>query len=105
MSEQAAPAKAGPDLHEIALTAEKALEQLATGLAHAGVDPTVTQEISKCAEVARKVVQALGKGQSTTGDNAPPAPAQPQSGGRPTMDQGVSALHQETQRAAQGGGY
>lgn len=107
MSDQAAPAQQGPDLHQLALDTYKNAQELATGLAHAGVDPTVTQAVSKASDVFHKVAQALGKGQAQTADNAPPAPAPPQSGGpRPSMDQGVAAVHQETQRAAQqGGGY
>lgn len=104
MSDQAAPAQKGPDLHQLALDAEQSLEKLATGLAHAGVDPTVTDAVGKAADVARKVAQALGKGQERTGDNEPaapePQPAQ-QPPQRPTMDSAVHEVHQGVQQAAQ----
>lgn len=105
MSDQAAPTQQGPDLHQLALDTYKGAQELATGLAHAGVDTSVTDAVTKASDVFHKVAQALGKGQAATGDTAPPAPAPQAAGPRPSMDQGVAAVHQETQRAAQGGGY
>lgn len=64
-------------LHEHAVQAEKHLEQLATGLAKAGMDDGVVQTVTKMADVTRKIVSALGKGQENTGDEEPPAPAEP----------------------------
>lgn len=59
------------DVHALALEAEKAAESLATALAKEGAsDPTVAQ-ISQCADVFRQVVEALGKGQESTGDEEP----------------------------------
>lgn len=107
MSDQSAPAQQGPDLHTLALEAYKGAQELATGLAHAGVDPSVTQAVTKASDVFHKVAMALGKGQAQTADNAPPAPQPAPSGGpRASMDQGVAAVHQATQNAAQpSGGY
>lgn len=61
-------------MHEHAVQAEKHLEQLATGLAKEGMDDAVVQTVTKMADVARKLVSALGKGQESTGDAEPPAP-------------------------------
>lgn len=59
------------DIHALALEAEKAAESLATALAKEGAsDPTVAQ-ITQCADIFRQVVEALGKGQETTGDEEP----------------------------------
>lgn len=92
---QPAPAPAPADnLHEHAVQAEKHLEQLATGLAQAGADDGTISTVTKMAEVTRKVVMALGKGQAATGDHAPPA-AQPH-----TMASATDALHQDAQAAA-----
>lgn len=86
-------------LHEHALQAEKHLEQLATGLAHAQADPGTVQTVTKMADVARKIVAALGSGQEQTSDTEAPAqPAQPE---QPhTMDSATSALHQDMQASA-----
>lgn len=60
------------DLHGTALAAEEALEQLATGLAQAGVDEQTVEAVEQCAAIARKVVEALGRGQEQTADDEPP---------------------------------
>lgn len=65
-------------LHDVALDAEKNLEELSTGLAQAGADEKTIQAVTNMADVTRKIIQALGKGQETTGDAEPPAPEQPQ---------------------------
>lgn len=63
-------------IHQLALTAEKALEGLATELAHAGADETATAAVGKMAEVMRKILTSMAKG-GTGGvpDAAEPAPA------------------------------
>ena len=79
-----APATPGgaPSLHQHALDAERALEQLATGLAQAGVSDQVVGTFTQMADMTRQLAGALGEGQEVTGDNEPPAdqdltPAQP----------------------------
>lgn len=73
-----APAATQSDkLHDLALSAENNLEQLATALAHAGADETATKAVAQCAAVMRKIVAAMGK---STAD-APPEAAPP----RPTI--------------------
>lgn len=68
----ATPAGA-PSLHEHAVAAERSLEQLATGLGQAGADNQIVETFSKMAEVTRKLVTALGRGQEVSADAAPPA--------------------------------
>lgn len=95
-------------LHEHAVQAEKHLEQLATGLAKVQADEGTVQTVSKMADVARKIVSALGAGQEETSDAEPPAPGPetPAPGeGAPaaqphTMDSATSALHQDMQASA-----
>ena len=84
-------------LHEIAVTAEGALEQLATGLAQAGADEGTVKSVTQMAGVTRKIVAALGKGQEETADDEPaaPEPEQPE-----TMDSATSALHADMQASA-----
>lgn len=62
-----------PSLHQHALDAERALEQLATGLAQAGVGDQVVQTFSQMADMTRQLAGALGTGQEVTGDTEPPA--------------------------------
>lgn len=83
-------------LLDVALTAEKALEQLATGLGQVGAPPDTVKAVTKMADVTRQIVSALGKGQEETGDAEPPAPEPKQ-----TFDSATNALHQEAQAAAQ----
>lgn len=89
--------------HQYAVDAEANLEKLATELAQAGADPGTVKVVTQMADVTRKIVKALGKGQAATGDNEPPEPQpaeQPQ--GRETMDSATSGLQAEAQaRAAQ----
>jgi hypothetical protein len=74
-----------PSLHEHAVAAERHLEQLATGLTQAGASDQVVKTFTQMAEVTRKLVVALGRGQEQTGDAeapadqavAPPPPTQP----------------------------
>lgn len=74
------------DLHAHAVDAESALEQLATGLAQAKVDPGVVQTVTKMADVTRKIVKVLGKGQAATGDAEGAEPGAPPEGGQPGAD-------------------
>lgn len=93
------------NLHQYAVEAEANLEKLATGLAQAGADEGTVKVVEQMADVTRKIVKALGKGQEETPDNEPPEeeeksePEQPQK--RETMDSATSSLHQEAQRRAQ----
>lgn len=82
-------------LHDHALQAEKHLEQLATGLAQAHADPGTVQTVTKMAEVARKIVSALGAGQAATSDTQPPAQPAPAPAQPHTMDSATTALHQD----------
>lgn len=88
-------------LHEHAVQAEKHLEQLATGMAQAGIEEGVIQTVSKMADVTRKIVTALGKGQEQTGDSEPPAPEQAQPAPRPTVASATEELHREQMARAQ----
>lgn len=102
-------------LHEHAVQAESHLEQLATGLAQAGASPETIKAVSQMAEVTRKIVVALGKGQEQAGDAGPSAGEQPQGQGPapeqagPTMqqpqtiDSATQHLHHAMQQSARGG--
>ena len=81
------------NLHAYAVQAEANLEKLATGLAQAGADPATVDAVSKMADMSRKLVGALGKGQEQTGDDEPPAEPQP----RPTLDSAIGDMHQSMQ--------
>jgi hypothetical protein len=70
---QPATPSGAASLHQHAVDAERSLEQLATGLAQAGVDDQVVKTFTQFADVTRKLVSALGAGQEQTADNAPPA--------------------------------
>lgn len=65
-------------LHSEAVEAEKHLEALATGLAEAGAPEQTTKAVTQMADVVRQLVQALGQGQSQTGDNEPAAAPEPE---------------------------
>lgn len=99
MSDQAAPPEAagqGEDtdkLHQYALDAEKNLEKLATGLAHAGVDKSVTSAVTKMADSMRKIVQAMGKTQPPP-EAEPEAPAE-----RETMDSAADGMIDDVRAA------
>jgi hypothetical protein len=85
-------------LHDVAVDANKNLEELATGLAQAGADEKTIQAVSQMSEVTRKIIKALGKGQETTGDAEPPEDVQqPQ-----TMAQAEQGFQQDL--AARRGG-
>lgn len=96
-------------LHEHAVQAEAHLEKLATGLAQAGADQGTVQVISQMADVTRKIVKALGKGQEQTGDTQPPRQEQPPpqqqqpqpAPQRQTMDSAIASTHEDMQRSAQ----
>lgn len=87
-------------LHEHAVQAEAHLEQLATGLAKAGADEGTIQAVSQMADVTRKIVTALGKGQEATGDEEPAAPPPEREPQRHTMDSAAAGLHQDMQASA-----
>lgn len=72
------------NLHEYAVQANANLEKLATGLAQAGTDDQTIKVVSQMADVTRKIVSALGKGQERTGDNQPAPPVDPAA---PTQEQ------------------
>jgi len=74
-AQQPVPATPGgaPSLHGHALQAEAHLEQLATGLAQAGVADDVVGSITQMADMVRQLAGALGEGQEQTGDMEPPA--------------------------------
>lgn len=76
-------------LHDLAVEAEADVEALATGLAHAGVDPEAVKQVSQCAAVLRGVIKALGSS----------APAQPQQPGG--LEGAVGQFHQQQVAAAQ----
>lgn len=59
-------------LHEHAVQAEKHLEQLATGMADQQFDSALTETVTRMADVARKIVSALGKA-SGAGESTGPA--------------------------------
>lgn len=104
---QAAPAtpQGQATLHEHAVAAERHLEQLATGLGQAGADNQVIQTFSKMAEVTRKLVVALGRGQEVSGDAEPPAeeavepppPSQPR-----TIQSATQEMHDRMRPQQQG---
>lgn len=99
---------AEPNLHDEAVQAEQHLEALATGLAKAGAPEEAVNTVTKMAEVTRKIIKALGKGQEQTADDEPAAPPEEQpSGATPeTMDSATASLHEEAQaraRQSQGG--
>lgn len=110
MADQAAPPEATPEghapgqgvetdaLHKDALGAEKHLESLATGLAHAGADKSVTDAVGKMAESMRKIVEAMGKSQPPpAAEDTPPAQPAP----RETMNSAADGMVNDI-RAARG---
>lgn len=90
------------DLHTHALQAENHLEQLATGLAKAGVDDRVLDAVKSWATGARSIAEQLGRGQERTADNEPPEP-QPEK--RQTMQSATEELHRDAQAAGAARGY
>ena len=92
-------------LHEHAVAAERHLEQLATGLGQAGADNQVVQTFTKMADVVRKLVTALGRGQEVSGDAEPPADeaVQPPPPSQPRTIQGATEeLHARMRPQQQG---
>lgn len=94
-------------LQELAVDVITDIHKLATGLAHAGVDPKVTQRIEQTSELYAQVAKALASGpvgqqqpaQSAAGSAPPPAPAGPPQGPPPP-----NAINgQNSQSPAQGG--
>ena len=81
-------------IHDLAVQAEGVVEQLATELAHAGVDKGAVQQVTQCATILRGIVQAVG--------GAQPAPQQPS--GQDPLGQAVGQFHQQQVAAAQGPG-
>lgn len=94
-------------IHDKSLTIEKWLEQLATELAHSGVDQGTTDVITKMADVMRRIVAATGGGQAQPQEQAAPAPAQPQEQ-PPQQPQDIHSAtvalrqHMQAARAARG---
>lgn len=93
-------ADSAASLHDHALQAEKHLEQLATGLSKAGADEGTIQTVTKMADVARKIVSALGAGQEHTSDTEPPAEPAPAPAQPHTMASATDALHKDMQASA-----
>lgn len=63
------------DPHAYAVEAEAALEKLATELGRLGADDDTVDAVSAMADSVRDIVNVLGQGQSTTGDDEPPEEA------------------------------
>jgi hypothetical protein len=103
----AAPAPAAPqpadsggqyDVHKCAVDAEKALEKLATELAHAGAPKNVTGTVTKMADAVRSIVTNTG------GKPAPAAQPAPQPSQPHTMSSAANSLVADVAaRKAQGG--
>lgn len=71
-------------IHNHALQAEKHLEQLATGLGSAGVDPAVVKAVAQMADAMRKIVEQMGPDQMDKAKAATERPA--------TMDGATDSL-------------
>lgn len=93
LSHNDTPEAAGGKLHDVAMTAEKALEQLATGLGQAGADPRAVKAISQCADVTRRVAKALAQ---PSAQAVQPQPAQPH-----TIDSATEAMMADRRAATQ----
>lgn len=72
-------------LNKHALSAEKSLEQLATGLAQAGAEEGAIKAVGQMADAVRKIAESLTKAAEQT-----PAPEQ-----RPTMDSATDEMMAE----------
>lgn len=77
------------DIHATAVQAEKYAEQLATELAKEGASEQTVGQITQCAEILRQVVEALGRGQESTGDEEPSS-----------IDQATAETHEAMQQSA-----
>lgn len=73
-------------LHDHALQAEKHLEALATGLAHAGAPEQVTKSIGQMADAMRQIIASMGNARSAT-PSPDQQPQQPE-----TMDSAANGL-------------
>jgi len=100
----AEPAK---DLHEIAVDAEEALGDLATGLAQEGADGEVIATVRKMKSVCARIVRALGPSAEPTPQQAEPRPQPAQAAHQQeqpqqpqTLDSATRHLHQSMQAAA-----
>jgi hypothetical protein len=80
-------------LHDLAVEAEADVEALATGLAHAGVDPGAVQQVTQCATILRGIIKALG----AAPDQGSPQP----SGGQDQLGSAVAQFHQQQVAGAQ----
>lgn len=78
-------------IHDLAVQAEGVVEQLATELAHAGVDQAAVKQVSQCASILRGIVQAVGG----------PDQSAPQPSGQDQLGQAVGQFHQQQVAAAQ----
>lgn len=67
--------KQQPTLLEHAVNGASEASQLATGLAHAGADPKIVQQIQQCATLLHEVAKALGSGPSLDQNQTSGAPA------------------------------
>jgi uncharacterized membrane protein YccC len=72
-------------LHGYGVTAEKNLEQLATGLAQAGAPENVVKTVSQMAEACRTIIKGLAGA-------AQAAPAPEQQAAQPTMDSATNDM-------------
>lgn len=78
-------------LHDHAVSAEKHLEALATGLGQMGADDGAVKAVSSMAEACRRIVKSLAKAAE-----AQPAPEQ-----RPTMESATNEMMAERAAARQ----
>lgn len=91
------------NLHEYAVQAEANLEKLATGLAQAGAGEDTVDAVEQMADMARKIVKALGAGQEQTGDEEPAEAEEEipeEEGGAPSEDPYDEPTRQMTSEAA-----
>lgn len=99
--QQAAPAQGkGPDptkLHSYALSAEKNLEALATGLAQLGGDEQAVKAVAKMADVCRQLAAGMAKlAHHTPPPAQPEQPAQAQPAQQPqTMGTATDSMQQD----------
>lgn len=96
-------------LQELAVDVITDIHKLATGLAHAGVDPKVTQRIEQTSELYAQVAKALASGpvgqqQPAQQAAAGPPPGAPPEAGPPQGPPPPNAINgQNSQSPAQGG--
>lgn len=83
------------DLHEVAVSAEGSLEQLATGLGEAGAPPETVEAVTQMADVMREIVKALGAQDEppVEGELPPEDPAAaPEPAGPATIGEAVDSM-------------